>query len=75
LLFVPRKKGKNFLKENMCISKYKFFVKIMFAEKFVTNSNTNQINPLSFANCLKLSQNLILSGDLLFLNYKTKSLV
>lgn len=64
--------GKKILKENVSFSKDKFFVKILFSENVVINSNTNQRNPLSFANCLKLPQNLILSRDILFLNYKSK---
>lgn len=47
----------------------------MFQENVAINNNTDQRNPLSFANCLKLLQNLILSRDILFRNYKNKSLV
>lgn len=47
----------------------------MFVENVGINNNTDQRNPLSFANCMKLLQNLILSRDILFLNNKNKSLV
>lgn len=45
---------------------------MIFAENIVINNNANRRNPLSFANCL---QDLIRSRDILFLNYKNKSLV
>lgn len=47
----------------------------MFAGNVVINSNTNQRNALSFANCSKLWQSIILPEEILFLNYKKKSLV